>query len=48
MDTIAAICNVPMILSGNKRMATGKMVKITDHTGKPITPVTIAAISVMI
>lgn len=31
MDTIAAICRVPMILSGNIRMKIGRMVKITAY-----------------
>ena len=34
MDIIAEICSVPIIRKGNRRINTGKTVKITAQTGK--------------
>ena len=48
MDTIAEICNVPMILNGKSAINIGRTVKITAQTGNAATPDTMATIRVMI
>ena len=47
MDIIAEICSVPIIRKGNRRINTGKTVKITAQMGKVAIPVTMATISVI-
>ena len=48
METIADICNVPMIRSGNMMMKTGRTVKMGAHRGTAAVPVSTAMIIVMI
>lgn len=47
IDTIAAMCSVPMICSGNIRIKIGRIVKMIAQMGKPIAPVMIAATRVI-
>ena len=46
METIAAICKVPMIRNGKRMIKIGSTVKITDQIGKPAAPVTMETISI--